>query len=89
MREEMLGGKVRDERERGRRDAMEEVRERESRAGSASMVGLGLTGLSEHALASPGMASLTGVVRDEGDPEKADFLSIEKGRGRLRISPKL
>ncbi|EED84443.1 predicted protein [Postia placenta Mad-698-R] len=89
MREEMLGGKVRDERERGRRDAMEEVRERESRAGSASVVGLGLTGLSEHALASPGMASLTGVVRDEGDPEKADFLSIEKGRGRLRISPKL
>ncbi|CCM04950.1 uncharacterized protein FIBRA_07147 [Fibroporia radiculosa] len=75
-------------RERERRDGMDEARDRESKAGSASMVGLGLSGL-ENAPTSPGMASLDGVVREEVDLEKGEFLSAEKGRLWGRVSPKL
>ncbi|KZT13264.1 uncharacterized protein LAESUDRAFT_669722 [Laetiporus sulphureus 93-53] len=80
-------------RESERRDAMEEMRERgrerDSKAGSASVVGLGLTGLNETGLGSPGVASLAGIVLEDIDPEKGEYLKSENGRGRTRISPKL
>jgi len=74
---------------RERRDGLDETRERDSKVMSPSMVGLGLTGLSETGMGSPAMASLAGIVREEADMEKGDFLSAEKGRGRARVSPKL
>ncbi|KAH9950174.1 hypothetical protein B0H21DRAFT_776957 [Amylocystis lapponica] len=65
-------------------------RAREAKGTPGSMVGLGLTGMGENGLASPGSLSLAGVVREEVDGEKGEFLSAEKGRMRVgKISPKL
>ncbi|KAH9928875.1 uncharacterized protein B0H18DRAFT_232692 [Fomitopsis serialis] len=75
--------------ERERRDAMEEPREREKALSPSSVgLGLGLTGLSDHALSSPRMG-LASVALREVDSEKGDFQTAEGGRGRGTLSPKL
>ncbi|KAI0951749.1 hypothetical protein AcV7_007759 [Taiwanofungus camphoratus] len=77
------------DRGRERRNAMEEMRERDLKGVSPSMVGLGLTGIGADGLGSPGSASLAGIVREDVDLEKGDFLSAEKERRWGKLSPKL
>ncbi|TFY67068.1 hypothetical protein EVJ58_g1864 [Rhodofomes roseus] len=75
--------------ERERRDAMEEPREREKVVSPSSVgLGLGLTGLSDHAMSSPRMGVASVALR-EVDSEKGDYQTPEHGRGRGTLSPKL
>ncbi|KAL6304139.1 hypothetical protein BKA93DRAFT_311003 [Sparassis latifolia] len=79
----------RGDRGRERRDGMDESRERgrmrDVKGGTpGSMVGLGLTGLGEHEI---GSGSVAGIVREEVDLEKREFLTTLKQRNK--ISPRL
>ncbi|KZT74619.1 hypothetical protein DAEQUDRAFT_201826 [Daedalea quercina L-15889] len=88
MEDPLLGERGRAS-ERDRRDAMEEPREREKITTPSSVgLGLGLTGLSDHAMGTPrmGMAS---VALKEVDSEKGDLQTTESGRARGTLSPKL
>ncbi|PCH41740.1 hypothetical protein WOLCODRAFT_132098 [Wolfiporia cocos MD-104 SS10] len=79
-------GRERERREQGAAEARRG--DRDSRVGSSSVVGLGLTGIDEN-LATPALAGVVATAQEQAENEKMEYLSAEKGRRMGRISPKL